>query len=74
MEVDGMPLSFMKIGEKNTIKKIMGQDETKKFLESLGFVVGSTVTVVSEINGSMILNIKDSRVALDKDMARRIVV
>jgi ferrous iron transport protein A len=72
--VDGMPLSFMKIGEKNTIKKITGRDETKKFLESLGFIVGSTVTVVSEIGGNMILNVKDSRVALDKDMAKRIVV
>jgi Fe2+ transport system protein A len=69
-----MPLAFMKIGDKNTIKKITGKDDTKRFLESLGFVVGTTVTVVSEIGGNMILNIKDSRVALDKDMARRIVV
>lgn len=69
-----MPLSFMKTGEKNTIKRIIGQDETKRFLESLGFVVGASVTVVSEIGGNMILNIKDSRIALDKNMARRIVV
>ncbi|MBR0598291.1 FeoA family protein [Sinanaerobacter chloroacetimidivorans] len=69
-----MPLSLMKAGEKNTIKRITGQDETKRFLESLGFVVGSSVTVVSEIGGNMILNIKDTRVALDKNMARRIVV
>jgi ferrous iron transport protein A len=69
-----MPLSFMKTGEKNTIKRITGQDETKRFLESLGFVAGATVTVVSEIGGNMILNIKDSRIALDKNMARRIVV
>ena len=69
-----MPLSLLKIGDISTIKKINGRDETKKFLESLGFIVGSTVTVVSEIGGNMILNVKDSRVALDKDMAKRIVV
>lgn len=69
-----MPLSFMKTGEKNTIKKINGKDETRRFLESLGFVVGSSVSVVSEIDGNMILNIKDTRIALDKTMARRILV
>ncbi|MDF3002445.1 MAG: ferrous iron transport protein [Bacillota bacterium] len=69
-----MPLSMMRSGEKNTIKKINGKDDTKRFLESLGFVVGSTVTVVSEIGGNMILNIKDTRVALDKSMATRIIV
>lgn len=73
-EVEIMPLSLMKTGEKNTIKRITGQDETKRFLESLGFVVGSPVTVVSEMGGNMILNVKDTRVALDKHMARRIVV
>ena len=69
-----MPLSMMKSGEKNTIKRINGKDDTKRFLESLGFVVGSTVTVVYEIGGNMILNIKDTRVALDKSMATRIIV
>lgn len=69
-----MPLSMMRSGEKNTIKRINGKDDTKRFLESLGFVVGSTVTVVSEIGGNMILNIKDTRVALDKSMATRIIV
>lgn len=69
-----MPLSVMKSGEKNTIKKINGKDDTKRFLESLGFVVGSTVTVVSEIGGNMILNVKDTRIALDKAMATRIIV
>lgn len=69
-----MPLSMMKSGERNTIKRINGKDDTKRFLESLGFVVGSTVTVVSEIGGNMILNIKDTRVALDKSMATRIIV
>ena len=57
-----------------TIKKIGGKQETKKFLETLGFVVGGTVTVVSEINGNMIVNVKDSRVAIGKDMATKIMV
>ena len=57
-----------------TIKKIGGKQETKKFLETLGFVVGGTVTVVSEINGNMIVNVKDSRVDIGKDMANKIMV
>ena len=57
-----------------TITKIGGKQETKKFLETLGFVVGGTVTVVSEINGNMIVNVKDSRVAIGKDMANKIMV
>ena len=69
-----MPLSVMKSGEKNTIKKINGKDDTKRFLESLGFIVGSTVTVVSEIGGNMILNVKDTRIAVEKKMATRIIV
>jgi len=69
-----MPLSMMKTGESNTIKKINGRDETKRFLESLGFVVGSSVAVVCETGGNMILNVKDTRVALDKAMATRIIV
>jgi ferrous iron transport protein A len=60
--------------EPMTIKKIGGKQETKKFLETLGFVVGGTVTVVSEINGNMIVNVKDSRVAIGKDMASKIMV
>ena len=61
-------------GEPVIIKKIGGKQETKKFLETLGFVVGGTVTVVSEINGNMIVNVKDSRVAIGKDMANKIMV
>jgi len=61
-------------GEPVTIKKIGGKAETKKFLETLGFVVGGVVTVVSEINGNMIVNVKDSRVAIGKDMANKIMV
>ena len=69
-----MPLTMAKVGEPNTIKRIGGREETKKFLENLGFVTGGVVTVVSEISGNMILNVKDSRVALGKDMANRIMI
>lgn len=56
-----LPLTMASQGEPVTIKKIGGKQETKKFLETLGFVVGGTITVVSEINGNMIVNVKDSR-------------
>lgn len=69
-----MPLSFVKTGEENTIKKVGGKEETRRFLENLGFVTGGTVTVVSETAGNMIVNIKDSRVAIGKDMANKIMV
>ena len=69
-----MPLTMTKVGEPNTIKRIGGREETKKFLENLGFVTGGVVTVVSEISGNMILNVKDSRVALGKDMANKIMI
>ena len=69
-----MPLTMAKVGEPNTIKRIGGREETKKFLENLGFVSGSVVTGVSEISGNMILNVKDSRVALGKDMANKIMI
>ena len=69
-----MPLTMVKTGEENTIKKVGGKEETRKFLEKLGFVTGAAVTVVSEIGGNMIVNIKDSRVAVNKEMARHIMV
>lgn len=69
-----IPLTLTKTGEVNVIKKVGGQGETKKFLESLGFVIGGTVTVVSQISGNMIVNVKDSRVAINKDMASKIMV
>ena len=69
-----MPLSMAGIGESNTIKKVGGKEETKLFLERLGFVVGAQVSVVSDINGNMIVNIKDSRVAIGKEMANKIMV
>ena len=69
-----MPLSMVKPGETKTIKKVGGKEETRKFLENLGFVTGGEVTVVSEIEGNLIVNVKDSRVAIGKDMANRIMV
>ena len=69
-----MPLSMVREGELNIIRKIGGKEETRRFLENLGFVAGGTVTVVSEIGGNMIVNVKDSRVAIGKDMANRIMV
>ena len=69
-----MPLSLAVVGENNIIKKIGGKPEVKKHLENLGFVVGGTVTVVSQMGGNMIVNVKDSRVAIGKDMANKIMV
>ena len=69
-----MPLTMVNEGEPTVIKKVGGKEETRRFLESLGFVVGSTVTVVSAIGGNMIVNIKDARVANGKDMANKIIV
>ena len=69
-----MPLSMVNTGEENIIKKVGGKEEVRKFLANLGFVSGSKVTVISEIEGNMIVNIKDSRVAIGKDMANKIIV
>lgn len=69
-----MPLTMVQSGVKNTINQINGKDETKRFLESLGFVVGGNVTVVSEMGGNMIVNVKDTRIAISKSMANRIMV
>ena len=69
-----MPLTMASIGEANTIRKVGGNEETKRFLENLGFVAGAEITVVSTIGGNVIVNIKDSRVAINQDMARHIMV
>ena len=69
-----MPLSMVKEGQPSVIKRIGGREEVRKFLENLGFVTGSTVTVESEVGGNLIVNVKDSRVAIGKDMANRILV
>lgn len=69
-----MPLAMAKTGEANIIRKIGGKDETRRHLENLGFVVGGEVTVVNEIAGNVIVNVKNCRVAIDKGMAMRIIV
>ncbi|MBD5531181.1 MAG: ferrous iron transport protein A [Lachnospiraceae bacterium] len=69
-----MPLTMMNAGEQCTIKKIGGKEDTKRFLENLGFVVGGTVTVISDTGGNLIVNVKDSRIAIGKDMAVKIMV
>ncbi|HJB13078.1 MAG TPA: ferrous iron transport protein A [Candidatus Oscillibacter excrementigallinarum] len=69
-----MPLTMARPGETVTIRKITGKDEVRQHLAELGFVVDSDVTVVSEIGGNLILQVKDSRVALDKTMANRIMI
>jgi ferrous iron transport protein A len=69
-----MPLSMMKAGEQNCIKKIGGKAETRQFLENLGFVIGGVVTVISEINGNLIVNVKESRIAISREMASKIMV
>ncbi len=69
-----MPLTFANIGEENIIRKVGGNPETRKFLENLGFVTGGTVTVVNSMGGNVIVNVKDSRVAVSKEMASKIMV
>ncbi len=69
-----MPLTMAKAGEENTIVKIGGKEEVRRFLESLGFVTGSIVSVVSEMNGNVIVNVKGSRVAISKEMANKIMI
>ena len=69
-----MPLAMVGVGEAGRIRKITGRDEVRQHLAELGFVVDSDVTVVSEIAGNLILQVKDSRIALDKTMANRIMI
>ena len=69
-----MPLACMKPGDSGVVRRVGGSDEVKRFLANLGFVDGSQVTVVSEIHGDLIVNVKDSRIAINKEMASRIMV
>lgn len=69
-----MPLVLADIGEENTIKKIGGLPEVKKHLENLGFVVGGTVTIVSSLGGNIIVKVKEARVAISEEMARKIMI
>ncbi|MCI7737848.1 MAG: ferrous iron transport protein A [Lachnospiraceae bacterium] len=69
-----MPLTMAEAGREIQIRKIGGKDETRRFLESLGFVTGGFVAVVSEINGNLIVKVKDARVAISKEMANKIMI
>lgn len=69
-----MPLTFANTGEENIIRKIGGNPEVKKHLENLGFVVGSNVTVISTMGGNVIVNVKESRLAISKEMAQKIMI
>ena len=68
------PLTLAETGREIQIRKIGGKEETRRFLESLGFVMGGFVTIVSEINGNLIVKVKDSRVAISKEMASKIMI
>ena len=69
-----MPLTMVEPGKPISIQRIGGKEEIKRFLENLGFVVGSDVTIISKIGGNVIENIKNSRVAISKEMANKIMV
>ena len=69
-----MPLARAAVGEENTVKRIGGNQEVKQHLENLGFVVGGSVTVITSLGGNVIVNVKESRVAISEEMARKIMV
>ena len=69
-----IPLTFLRPGETGTIRRVSGADDTRRFLANLGFVDGSEVSVISELSGNLIVNIKDSRVAINKEMAKHVML
>lgn len=69
-----MPLNYAEIGQDNIIKKVGGNPETRKHLENLGFVVGANVKVINALQGNLIVNVKEARVAISEEMARKIMV
>ncbi len=69
-----MPLLYATPGEETVIRRIGGNQEIKKHMEDLGFTVGGTVTIISEINGNLIVNVKDSRIGVSREMAEKIMV
>jgi ferrous iron transport protein A len=69
-----IPLTYAEIGEQNIIRKVGGNPDVKKHLESLGFVPGGSVSVISSIGGNVIVNVKDSRIAISEEMGRKIFV
>ena len=69
-----MPLTLAEVGEENIIKKIGGRQEVRSHLENLGFIAGGAVTVINTIGGNVIVNVKDSRIAISKEMAQKIMI
>ena len=69
-----MPLVFADDGEVNVIRQIKGTDEIRRHLNNLGFVVGGTVQIVSRMGGNVIVNVKESRIAIDEKMAQKIMI
>ncbi|HBI64501.1 MAG TPA: ferrous iron transport protein A [Clostridiales bacterium] len=69
-----MPLTLASVGEKNTILKVGGRPDVKKHLENLGFVAGGTVTVITTMGGNVIVNVKEARVAISREMAQKIMI
>ena len=69
-----MPLTFATAGEENIIKKVGGKTDVRSHLENLGFVVGGVVRVINTIGGNVIVNVKESRIAISKEMAQKIMV
>ena len=69
-----MPLALVPAGQKQSIKRVGGREDTRRFLETLGFVLGGDVTVVAKTGGNVIVNVKESRVAISREMAAKIIV
>ena len=69
-----LPLTLANPGEENVIRKVGGKPEVKKHLENLGFVVGGCVTIINTIGGNVIVNVKESRIAISKEMAQKIMI
>ena len=69
-----LPLSYATVGEMNIIRKLSGKPEVKKHLEDMGFVVGAPIMIVSTVNGNLIVNVKNTKVALDKELAAKIMI
>ncbi len=69
-----MPLTMAKAGEENSVKKVSGKEETRRFLKTLGFVPGTHITIITKNSGNVIVNIKESRVAISREMATKIMI
>jgi ferrous iron transport protein A len=69
-----MPLTYASAGQENVIKRVAGKPEVRQHLETMGFVVGAIITVISSVNGNLIVNVKNTRVALDQQLANKIMI